>query len=408
MIAEIITVGTEIMIGSILNTNSKYISSKLVELGIQTCYHTSVDDNDERLTNVINIALNRADVIITTGGLGPTQDDLTKEVISKALGLKLIKDLDVESNLVNMFSKMNRFMTDNNRKQAVKPENSEFINNDNGTAPGIFIYKNNKKIVMLPGPPKELIPMFENSVVNLIKDDNYSIIVNSINTIGIGESSLEVELKSLDIYDKDIEVATYAKGGSCEVKLIGRSTNKKELENKINNAIIKIEEKLGEYIYSYDNEPIEEVLVKNLVSKNYTIAICESCTGGLISSMITNIAGASKVFDRGLVTYSNNSKVTELGVNILSLEKYGAVSEEIAYEMAKGLLEKAKTDIVLSITGIAGPSGGSKEKPVGLVYICVMSTEKHVVTKLMLSGNRNTIQERSAIRALAEINKFLK
>lgn len=407
MRAEIITVGTEIMVGSILNTNSKYISSKLVELGIETCYHTSVDDNDERLTNVINIALDRADVIITTGGLGPTQDDLTKEVISKALGLKLIKDLDVESNLVKMFSKMNRPMTDNNRKQAVKPENSDFIKNDNGTAPGIFIYKDNKKIVMLPGPPKELIPMFENSVVDLIKDDNYSIIINSINTIGIGESSLEVELKSLDIYDKDLEIATFAKAGSCEVKLIGRGSNKKELENKINNAIIKIEEKLGAYIYGYDNEPIAEVLVKNLVNKNYTIAICESCTGGLISSMITNVAGASNVFDRGLVTYSNNSKVSELGVNTLTLTKYGAVSEETAYEMAKGLLEKAKTDIVLSITGIAGPDGGSENKPVGLVYICVMSKKEYEVKKHMFSGNRSTIQERASIRALAEINKFL-
>lgn len=407
MKAEIITVGTEIMVGSILNTNAKYLSGKLVELGIETCYHTSVDDNEERLTKVINIALERADIIITSGGLGPTQDDLTKEVISKALGLELIKDLEVEKNLVKMFNKVNRPMTDNNRKQAVKPIGSEFIINDNGTAPGIYINKDNKKIIMLPGPPKELVPMFENYVVDLIKDENYAIIIKSINTIGIGESTLEVELKKLAIYDKDIEIATFAKEGYCEIKLVGRGSDKKELENKILNSIRTIEEELGEYIYGYDNETIAEILIKNLNKKRYILAVCESCTGGSISSKITSIPGASNVFDRGLVTYSNSSKVSELGVSPSTLEKHGAVSEETAYEMAKGLIEKSKADIVLSITGIAGPDGGSVDKPVGLVYMCVMNNKDYEVKKHMFTGSRITIQERATIRALAEINRFL-
>ena len=186
MKAEIITVGTEIMVGSILNTNSRYLSKKLTEIGIETLYHTSVDDNEDRLKEVINIALNRADIIITSGGLGPTQDDLTKEVVANALGLKLIKDVEIETALVNRFERLNRPMTDNNRKQANKPEGSEFIKNDNGTAPGIFVNNNNKKIIMLPGPPKELMHMFETYVIDIIKED-FSILIKSINTIGIGD-----------------------------------------------------------------------------------------------------------------------------------------------------------------------------------------------------------------------------
>lgn len=407
MIAEIITVGTEIMIGSILNTNSKYIASKLIELGIESYYHSSVDDNEERLTSVFNIALNRADIIITSGGLGPTQDDLTKEVISKALGLELVMDLDLEVALVNRFAKMDHKMTDNNRKQAFIPVGAEIIKNDNGSAPGIYINTKKNKIIMLPGPPKELIPMFENYVVDLIKDDEI-IIIKSINTIGISESALESILKSLNIYENNFEIATFVKEGAVEIKIIARGFSHKELENKIKDKIAIIENKVGKYIYGYDNISITEVLVNKLKEKEYILSLCESCTGGAISSRITSIPGVSAVFDRGIVTYSNNAKVDELKVDIDTLNKYGAVSEETAYEMAKGLLKKTKSDIVLSITGIAGPDGGTNEKPVGLVYICVMDKDKFNISKHNFSGNRTDIQERASLRALSEINSFLR
>lgn len=406
MKAEILTVGTEIMVGSILNTNAKYISQKLVELGVNPLYHTSVDDNEERLKSVVSIALERADIIITSGGLGPTKDDLTKEVIAEFLNLKLIKDLEVEKALEKRFDRLNISMTDNNRKQSVRPEESEFIPNDNGTAPGIYIDKDNKKIIMLPGPPNELIPMFENHVMNLIKSDDH-IIIKSINTMGIGESSLETELKELGIEESGFEIATFAKSGTVEIKIIARGKDEELLEKKIQKKLDIIKDKIGLYIYGYDNVPIEKSLVERLIEKNITLSVCESCTGGLISSKLTSIPGASAIFDRGIVTYSNRAKMEELGVEETTLINHGAVSEETAYEMAKGLKTKTNSDITLSVTGIAGPDGGTEDKPVGLVYICIMDNEKHRVIKNIFHGNRQGIQERTAVRALGEIYKFI-
>lgn len=406
MKAEIITVGTEIMVGSILNTNSKFLSERLVDLGIEAYFHTSVDDNEERLTQVINIALDRADIIITSGGLGPTQDDLTKEVIARSLGLDLVKDEEIEKALENRFAKMNWKMTDNNRKQAIRPSGAEFIKNDNGTAPGIYINLKDKKIIMLPGPPKELQPMFDNYVVDLIKN-NYSIIIKSINTIGIGESALEIELKSLDIYEDEFEIATFAKDGSCEIKIIGKGNDRNLLNDKLNKKVSIIQEKIGQFIYGYDNVKIEEVLTNKLKDMKYILSLCESCTGGKISGKITSVPGASSVFDRGIITYSNKAKIEELNVKSDTLDQFGAVSEETAFEMAKGLLKKTKSDIVLSITGIAGPDGGSPEKPVGLVYMCIMDKNNYKIVKNIFSGNRIAIQERAATRALAELNNYL-
>ncbi len=407
MIAEIITVGTEITIGSILNTNVKYLSSRLIELGIEPHYHTSVDDNEVRLINIINIALNRADIIITTGGLGPTDDDITKEMVAKALGLDLIKDLNVESELEKRFQRSNRLMTDNNRKQAYKPLGSEFIINDNGTAPGIYLKADKKIVIMLPGPPKELIPMFEKYVSNLLKGDT-NILIKSINTIGLGESALEVELKSLDIYVENFDIATFAKDGFVEIKIIGKGKSSEDLEIEMHNIVTRISDKLGDYIFSFDNISVPESLINNLNRQNLTLSVCESCTGGLITSKITSVAGASKVFDRGIVTYSNQSKIDELRVNPETIKNFGAVSKETAFEMAKGLLEKTNSDIAISTTGIAGPDGGSEEKPVGLVYMCIMTKNKYEIIKNIFFGNRVSIQEKASLSALAEINKFLK
>ncbi len=406
MIAEIITVGTEIIIGSILNTNSKYLSNKLIEMGINPYYHTSVDDNEERLKDVLKIALKRADLIITTGGLGPTQDDMTKEVVSKVLGLELELDTGVEKEIAEKFKKLHRHMTENNRKQAYKPKNSLFIKNDNGTAPGILINTKSNKIILLPGPPSELIPMFEKYVVNHLSDDN-NIIVRSINTIGIGESALEEELRSLDIYEENFEIATFAKDGTVEIKIIARGSNLNIIEKKLYEKINKIKDKLGNYIYGYDNKHISEILIELLKEKKLKLSLCESCTGGLISSIITKVPGASAVFDRCIVTYSNEAKIQELGVNPKTLAESGAVSEQTAYEMASGLLNKSNSDIVLSITGIAGPDGGTGEKPVGLVYMCVMNKDKHKIIKDIFSGNRTSIQNRAALRAMFEIKEFV-
>lgn len=406
MIAEIVTIGTEITTGSTLNTNTYYLSQKLFELGIETHYHTTVDDDEERLKRVIEIALDRADLIITTGGLGPTKDDMTKEVIAKALGLELELDEEMKKKLQDMFARTGRRMSKNNLKQALRPKGASFIENDNGTAPGIFINKDNKKIIMLPGPPYEMNNMFEKHVKNLIGDETV-ILSKSVNTVGIGESNLESRLNELKLATPNTTIATFAKGGTVEIKIISNGTDRVRVQEEIDNIVGRLREEFKDYIYGYDNINIEEVVVKMLIEKGKKIGLCESCTGGLVSSMITRVPGASMVLDRAIVSYSNDAKVEELGVNPSTLEKYGAVSEETAYEMAKGLLDRGKVDIVVSITGIAGPDGGSKEKPVGLVYLCVMTRDNHRVIKCNFNGNRQTIQTRTAIKALDEIRKVL-
>ena len=407
MIGEIISVGTEITTGSILNTNTKYLSTKLMELGIDTYYHTAVDDNNDRLSQVVNIALSRADIIITTGGLGPTEDDLTKEVIANTLGLELEMDTIMEQTITQMFTNMNRIMTDNNRKQAVKPKESQFIINENGTAPGIYINKNNKKIIMLPGPPSEMNFMFEKYVVPLIKED-YTIIQRSINLYGIGESTLESQLKEMPIWLYDnIIIATFAKVGDIEIKIIGKGKDSIIVENQINEIKELIIDRFKQFIFGYNNMLIEEVVYNLLNEKGLKLGLCESCTGGLISSRFTRIPGASNVLDRGIVTYSNQAKMEELNVPSNILNKFGAVSEETAFAMADGLLRKTNLDIVLSITGIAGPDGGSDLKPVGLIYICIMDKNRSKIIKLNINGNRATIQNKAATSAFAEIRKFL-
>ena len=407
MIGEIISIGTEITTGSILNTNTKYLSEKLMELGIDVFYHTSVDDSKDRLSQVLNIALNRADIIITTGGLGPTEDDLTKEVISNTLGLELEMDHMMENNIMAMFKDKNSPMSDNNRKQAKKPKGSSFITNDYGTAPGIYIDLDRKKILMLPGPPHELIPMFENYVYPIIKED-YSILSRSINIYGIGESSLESRLKELPIWNyNNIIVATFAKAGQIEIKIIGKGKIKASVEKQIHEIMKIIILEFNEYIFGYDNILIEEVVFKMLHEGKLRLGLAESCTGGLISSKFTRIPGASDVLDRAIVSYSNLSKIEELGVDKEILKLYGAVSSETAFAMAKGLMTRTNLDICLSITGIAGPGGGTTDKPIGLVYLCIMSRDKHKVIKCHFNGNRATIQNRAATRAFIEIRKFL-
>lgn len=406
MRAEIISIGTEIMIGSTLNTNSQFLSKKLMELGIETYYHSSVDDNEARLSSIFEIALERADLIITTGGLGPTVDDMTKEIIAKVMNLELETDSSMEENILNFFNNVNRNMSSNNKKQARKPQGSEFITNDIGTAPGIFIKKDNKKIIMLPGPPREMNLMFNKYVFPLL-EENYHIVMESVNMVGIGESALEIELLSFDFDKEDIMINTYAKEGTIEIKIIGRGKDRELVENKIKKALAILNNKLGEYIYGYNGTSIEEIVLNLAGSKNMKIGLAESCTGGLIASKFTRISGSSKSFDRGIVSYSNQSKMDELNVSEETLKNHGAVSEETAYEMSKGLLEKANLDIVASITGIAGPDGGTENKPVGLVFMCIMDKKEHVIIKQKFNGNRNMIQNRAAITVLNEIRKFL-
>ena len=361
MIAEIISVGTEIILGSTLNTNTYYLSKKLWEIGVDVLYHTSVKDNPKSLEQVIKIGLERSDILILTGGLGPTSDDITKEVVSKTLGLDLELNKIMEDNIKKYFSEKDQNMPSNNTKQAYLPKGAKFLTNEIGTAPGIYIEWNGRKIILLPGPPKEMALMFNKYVIPLIQQD-FIIKIKTINTIGIGESSLETLLLDIIKEQNNPSLATYAKEGRVDIKIIAKGCDETEVNSMLEDMISKIEDRIAQYIYSYEDESIEEIVFKKLKSKNMKIAFCESCTGGLISTKLTRIPGASKVFDRGIITYSNISKVEEVDVNKNTLDKYGAVSEQVAIEMAKGLLRKTGVDIALSTTGIAGPSGGSEIK----------------------------------------------
>ncbi len=405
MITEIIAVGTEITLGSIVNTNVVYLSKRLSEMGLEVCYHTSVDDDPVRLSSVFSIAVDRSDLIILTGGLGPTEDDLTKETIARVLGRSMISDISVEEQIKNIFTYSNRPMPSNNLKQARKPEGTEFIPNLKGTAPGIFIKHEGKLIVLLPGPPREMIPMFEGFVTELIKDDLH-ISIRSINTIGIGESALEEILREMDINIPDFTVNTYASLGTVEIKIVGKGYDKELLERNSKILIERLSERLGDSIYGFDNITIEEAVLNRLEDKNLNLAVAESVTGGEITRRITKIPGASRHFISGIIAYSEASKVRDLNVSEDTLEKYGAVSSETAVEMAKGLLNRKDVDIAISATGFAGPSTG-EGKPIGLVYICVADKTRVEIFERIFTGDRQAIQEKAASLALANLHKFL-
>lgn len=406
MKSEIISVGTELLLGNIVNTNAQFLSDKLAELGIDVYYHTVVGDNPGRLRSTIELALSRSDMLVFTGGLGPTEDDLTKEIVCETLGIKQVLDTKSLNMIKDFFKKINVEMTENNIKQAFIPEGSTILTNEIGTAPGVFLKQHNKIIILLPGPPREMKLMFEKYAYPLLKQND---IIKSrvIKTIGIGESSLEFLLKDIIHNQTNPTIATYAKEGQVDIRITAKGNDEKFIDSLIDETISIINKKISGYIYSYNDETIEEVVYRLLKEKNMKIAFCESCTGGLISSRFTRIPGVSEVFDRGIVTYSNEAKIEELGVNKKTLEVYGAVSENTAIEMARGLLAKTKVDIAISTTGIAGPSGGTISKPVGLVYIGISTKENTYALKCNFTGARESIQNRATNIAFNEARKYL-
>lgn len=406
MKAEIISVGTELLLGNILNTNAKFLSETLAELGIDVYYQTTVGDNMERIMGATLNALNRADILIYSGGLGPTEDDCTKEAVCKALKIELYLDEQRLNKILNLFA--DRQMPESNKKQAYVPENSEILENDIGTAPGFFIETDNKFVILLPGPPHELIHMFNKYVIpKLSKSSNCIIRSRVINTIGIGESSLEEKIIDLIDAQTNPTIATYANNGQVDIRITAKTDNIASADALLDNIQLKIGERIKEFIYSYNNETIEEVVFKILCKRQLKIGFCESCTAGLTTSMLASIPGASKVLDRSLITYSNLSKMEEVDVNARTLEIYGAVSKETAVEMAQGILKKCPIDIGVSITGIAGPTGETDSKPNGLVYICVASKERHIVVERKFNGNRDSNRLRAAKATFDLIRKFL-
>lgn len=385
MKTAILSVGTEILFGQIVNTNTVYLSQQMNMLGFDVMYHYTVGDNPKRVEEMIDLAFQDCDLILTTGGLGPTQDDLTKEVACKALDDTLVMMDDVLEEITKYFKTLGREMTENNKKQAIMPSRATVFHNDAGTAPGFALEKDGKYIICMPGPPREMKRMFQKSVVPFLQSMiDGALYYRQIRFFGIGESMLETQLLDLIDNQTDPTLATYAKEGECALRIASKRATEEEAEHAVDEMLEMVKERVGHYIYSCDDEELAQVVADRLMEQGLTLSSAESCTGGMFASTMTDIPGISQCFDRGLVTYSNQAKMEELGVSAGTLEKFGAVSEETALEMVEGLKRVSGSDVCISVTGIAGPGGGSEEKPVGLVYIGFSYGDKKICKKIQM------------------------
>lgn len=404
MVVELISVGTEILLGNIVNTNAAFLSEKCAALGLSCYYQTVVGDNEERLCQTIRTALDRSDIVILSGGLGPTQDDLTKECVAKVFGKELVLDEHSRERIKEYLSKRGYKITENNWKQAYAPEGAIIVDNENGTAPGLIVPADGKHVLLLPGPPNELIPMFEKQMMPYLNDLQPGIISSvTVKLCGVGESQVETDI--LDMIEKQTNptIAPYAKTGEVHLRVTAKADNEEQAYEMMQPVIKELKKRFGKHVYTLDeNVTLEKALVDMLNEKELTIGTVESCTGGMISARLTNVPGVSAVLKTGLVTYANKSKRKLVGVKKETLEKYGAVSKQVAKEMAKGMAALHKTDVVIAVTGIAGPDGGTEEKPVGLVYIACCVCGVTTVKEYHFKGNRNRIRENTVARALIQ------
>lgn len=409
MKAAIISVGTEILFGQITNTNTVYLSKKLNELGIDVLYHLTVGDNPSRLIEIMDFAKINCDLIITTGGLGPTQDDLTKEIVCKANNDELVLDQPSLDSIEKAFQKMNATMTKNNIKQAYLPKTSTIFPNSHGTAPGFAIEANGCTTICLPGPPKEMTKMFEKQAISyLMGKVDHAISYKLIRTIGIGESALETALLPLINNQVDPTIATYAKEGESYLRIASKRATQEEADEAVDSMLNNVKKIIGKYIYSENGDDLSKVVCEILLNKKISISTAESCTGGLFASTLVSYPGISEIFQKGYVTYSNEAKVDMINVNSEYIDKYGVVSGEVAEQMVKGLFEKTGSDLCISVTGVAGPDGGTKEKPVGTVYIGCKYRDKIISERFdLMNRGRDGIRRRSVLSMFRVIYEML-
>ena len=408
MIAEIVTVGTEILLGNIVNTNSAYLAVECANLGLTVYYQSVVGDNEERMKAVIRTALDRSDVVILTGGLGPTEDDLTKEVTAEVMGMPLVEDAHSKERIeryMKEYKKNNsqRRITSNNYKQALIPEGALVLDNHNGTAPGLILEKDGKIAILLPGPPVELKPMFTEEVYPYLRKKQPEIIYSQVVKIcGIGESQVAEDIQDMIQAQTNPTIAPYAKIGEVHLRITAKASDEKEGKKLIKPVVRELKRRFGRNIFATEAEKtLEEAVVDMLRDQQLTLALAESCTGGEIAARIVNVPGASQVFTHGFVTYSNRAKRKCLGVKKATLKLEGAVSAKCAKEMAKGGCNAAEADICLSITGLAGPDGGTKETPVGTVFMGCCYNGKVVTREFHFTGNRTKIRQQATAHALA-------
>jgi nicotinamide-nucleotide amidase len=402
MKAEIIAVGTELLLGQIVNSNARFLSEELNALGIPVYFHSVVGDNPERLEAQLKIAVSRSDLILLTGGLGPTADDITKEVVARHVSRRLVYDQKALEAIKQFFLKRQVEMTENNKRQALVVEGSYVFVNDAGLAPGMAVEHNGKHYLLFPGPPRELQTMFINQarpyLVKLLPQKGI-VFSRVMKFCGIGESSLETELKDLIDQQTNPTLAPLAKEGEVTLRLTCHAHSQQEAEALMVELIDEICARVGQYLYGWDTDTLESVLVQRLKEKGLTVATAESCTGGLLSHAISRISGASQVLQGGIVCYTNEIKEQQLGVPREVLDRHGAVSEETARWLALSIRQKFNADLGVSITGVAGPTQ-QEAKPVGLVYVGLADGDGEKVFPLHLSGQRQVIQERAAKMAL--------
>ena len=409
MIAETIFVGTELLLGNIVNTNGAYLAGKLAELGIDTYYQSVVGDNKERLAELLNTALKRSELVILSGGLGPTQDDITKETVAEVLGLKLISDERLVENIKKYFEMRNKVMAENNLKQALVPEGATVLDNHNGTAAGFFIEKDNSKVVLLPGPPLELSAMFEESVMPILSKYNREVIYSrTVKVCGKSESQVAKELEDLIESSGNVTVAPYAKCCEVHIRVTAKAEDEKTAKKLVKPVITEIKSRLLDAVYTtHDDVTLESAVVDLLIAKNLTVTTVESCTGGLVAGRLINVPGVSEVYKSGHITYSNKAKRRIVGVKRSSLERYGAVSSHVVKEMVAGAADFNKADVAIAVSGIAGPEGGTDEKPVGLVYIGCFVCGEITTAEYHFSGNREKIRECAVAESLILLRRCI-
>lgn len=412
MVVELISVGTEILLGNIVNTNATYLAEQCALLGCSLYRQSVVGDNEARLEEVVRQALGRADIIILTGGLGPTKDDLTKEIVAKVFGRELYLDEHTKERITTYMQKLGRSrITENNWKQAMIPEGAIILDNENGTAPGIILedHENGKTAILMPGPPSEMHPMFEKDVAPYLnKQQPEGIYSRMVKICGIGESAAETMVADLMDKQSNPTLAPYAKTGEVHFRITAKARNQEEAEEMIAPMLSEMQKRFGKAIYTTEESvTLEDTIVDLLKQKHFTVTTAESCTAGKLAGRIMNVAGASEVYNEGYITYANAAKEKLLGVKHETLERFGAVSEETATEMAIGAAKEAGADVALSVTGIAGPGGGTPDKPVGLVYIGCYVQGRVYVKKCQFTGNRERNRDSSVVQALTLLREKL-
>ena len=412
MVIELISVGTEILLGNITNTNARYLAEECAVLGLSNYYQVTVGDNEERLSDAIRTALSRSDIVLLTGGLGPTEDDLTRETVAKVLGREMHEEPKIHKQIEAYFKRMGIDKpSSNNWRQCMVIDGALVVENHNGTAPGLIVKTDEgKHVIMIPGPPEEMKMMFRKGIAPYLAGMNDQIICSkTIKICGMGESKVAEVIADMIEAQTNPTIAPYAKGGEVHLRITANGSDTKEARNSIKPIVKELKKRFGDKIYTTrESETLEQHVLGLLKRRNMTLTTAESCTGGLLAGTLINVPGASDIYNEGYITYANESKHKILGVKKKTLKNEGAVSEACAKEMAKGAAKAAGANAAVAVTGIAGPGGGTEEKPVGLVYIACSINGKVWVERHQINGDRQKVRDLTVKRALDMLRRCLK